>query len=128
MGTEAGKVTEEVVTGKLTAVHPAEIVTLEGTAATPGSPEVSAITAPLAGAGWRSVNVPVAEAPPATGSGLTAIETISDGCSFNVPVAIIPAKDAEIVAEAGDSTRSVVTGKLAVVAPAAIRTVNGALA
>jgi len=60
-----------VVTGNVTLVAPAGTVTVAGTPNSLGTPADRFTIHPLEGAGFESVNVPVAVVPAATDVGLT---------------------------------------------------------
>jgi hypothetical protein len=123
-------VTVVVVTVKVRLLDPAGTVTLAGTVAALESSE-SETTAPPLGAGALRVTVPVEELPPTTLVGLTVTAESAavggDGFTVideNTKSSSIWAESCTLVGELGN----VVTGKLALVAPAGMKTLAGRLA
>lgn len=116
-----------VVTVKVAVLDPAGIVTLVGTKA--GEPLVhSAITMPPVGAAALIVTVPVAEDSLTTLVGLTETEesdTEAAGVTVSAAVLLTLLYAAVIVTEVVAGTDNVVTGKVAVVLPAATVTEAG---
>jgi hypothetical protein len=109
---------------KLALVVPAATVTEEGTEAAPLLSERATCTPP-AGAGPSSVTVPVAPAPPVTLAGLTLNAETLGGSTVSVTLCVRPPYEAEMLAEVDTDTPVVVTVKVALTAPAEIKTEAG---
>jgi len=105
---------------------PAGTVTVAGTLAL-GSALPSPTTAPPVGAGPFRVTVPVAEVPPSTGFGLKDRAATASGLTVRGAVAVVP-QVADRVIDAAVATGTVLTGKMAVVAPAGTVTEAGTVA
>src|SRR5204863_4631338 len=113
-------------------VAPAAIVTLAGTAATPGGLLASVATRPPAGAALVNVTVPAEEPPPVTLAGLT-LTAESDagggtGVSVSVAERVTPANAPERATVLDAATALVLTENVAEVAPAAMVTLAGTVA
>ena len=110
-------------------VAPAATVTLTGTVAAAVLLLDSATTAPPAGAAALNVTVPVDAVPPVRLVGFTLTDTRVTGTGFTVSVAVcVPLYVPVIVTGVAAATVNVVTGNVAVVAPAATVTLAGTVA
>ena len=120
-----------VLTGKVALVAPAGTVTLDGTLAAPLLLE-SVACAPPAGAAPLSVTVPVEDCvPPTTLVGFSVSEETvgsAGGITVSVAVCVTPPKDTVMVTVVDVLTALVLTGKVALVAPAGTVTLDGTLA
>jgi hypothetical protein len=134
MVTGVDAVTELAVTVKLALLAPPGTVTLAATLATDVLLLERVTSAPPAGAAAPKVTVPVEDAGPTTLVGFSAkLERVTGGgggggVTVSGAVTLAPPKDAEMVAELVAVTDTVVTVKVALVAPAAIVTLEGTLA
>jgi hypothetical protein len=119
-----------VVTVNVALVAPPATVTVDGTVADDGLPLDSDTTAPPAGAGPLSVTVPVEGLPPTTLDGFTPNELnpTATGVTVRGAVRVTPPYTAEIVTAVEPDTGLVVTGNVALVAPAATVTLDGTVA
>src|SRR5262249_4655400 len=129
---EVALATVSDVTVKLELVAPAAMVTLAGTVATLVLALERETTAPPAGAALESVTVPWDVFPPVTLVGLSVREDRlagggggGTGVTVSVAVRVTPPKTAEMVTVLVAVTETVLTVKLAVVAPAATVTLVG---
>jgi large repetitive protein len=124
-------VTELVAIAKVALVAPCATVTLAGTAAA-GSVLDSVAVNPPEGAAPVSVTVPCDAAPPVTLAGLTATDDNEAGGGGSVTVStalrLAPPNAPLIVAEVDAATGTVLTVKVAFVAPAATVMLAGAVA
>jgi hypothetical protein len=123
---EVDEATAEVVTRKETEDAPGFTVAVEGALAGPVAKIV--ITAPPAGAGPFNVTVAVEELPPTTAVGFRTRLVTESGLIVSVAVFVTPKQDAVIVDVVDDVTVLVVALKVAEVAPAAMKTVDGTVA
>jgi hypothetical protein len=106
-----------VVTGKVAAVAPAAMVTLDGTVATVVLLLESWTVIPVGGAVPLRVTVPVDGLPPTTFDGFNFNEDNAGGIIVNAAVFVTPLKTADMLATVEDATGVVPMLKLAVVAP-----------
>ena len=119
----------DVFTGKVALVAPAGTVTLEGTVAADVLLLESATGAPPAGAGPFSVTLPVEDSrPPVTLVGISVSEERIGGSTVSEAVRLTPPSEAEIVTGVDAGTGLVLTGKVALVAPAGTVTLAGSVA
>jgi hypothetical protein len=118
-------VTAEVVTVKLTVLAPAGTVTVDGTCAADVLELVSGTTRPPDGATPFMVRVPVAEVPPVTVDGATAMKLTVGAQMLRTALALFPLAVAVIVAFTGAATAEVVIVKVAEEVPAVTVTVAG---
>ena len=113
-------------------VDPADTVTLDGTAATPGSPLDNATTAPPDGAAAVSVTTPCAPVPPVTLDGDSASDCIVTAPAWVVTASaallVVPLYDAVIVTLVFAATGDVVMVAVPVNPLAGTATVGGTLA
>jgi hypothetical protein len=119
--------TAEVVTGNVAEVAPAATVTLGGRVAIEVLPLASVTTPPPVGAAALSVTVPVDPVPPVTLAGFTETEEITGGFTVS-EVFWLPLYVPVSVTSVAVPTENVVTGNVAVVAPAATVTLAGTVA
>ena len=119
--------TGRVVTVTDAFIAPAGIVTLAGTVAS-AMDELSATTTPPAGAGASMVIVAVDDFPPATDVGESVTDTGAGPRTVSDVVTVTPLLVALSVAMAFVVMGVVVTGKVAVVAPATTVTLAGTVA
>jgi hypothetical protein len=104
-------------------------VTEAGTVTTDVSEEERVTATPPVGAGPLIVTVPVDACPPATAVGLNEIDrTIGAAVRASAALFVAPPYAAEIVTEERVPVVRVVTGNVAVLAPAATRTFAGTIA
>jgi len=106
-------------------------VTLPGTVATEVLPLDSVTTAPWCGAGLDRVTVPVELLPPVTLVGLRLNEERApelEGLTVSVAFCVLPLKLAEMATAVVELTDTVVTVKVALVAPEATVTLEGTVA
>src|SRR6185503_496528 len=87
-----------------------------------------ATCAPPAGAGPLRLTVPTELAPPVRVAGASESEPTTGGWMVSAAVCVVPPKEAEIVTGVAAATALVVTGKVAVLVPAATVTLAGTLA
>lgn len=117
-------VTAVVLIGKVAVVVPSGMTTLTGTCAA-ALPLVSVTVTPPAGAAVPRVTVPVEESPSTTEAGLRVTDESDAGVSVSVPMLVTLPWSADTVTGVDTVTTEVVTGNVAVVAPAAIVTEEG---
>src|SRR5437867_1765021 len=125
------KTTIDVFTVKVALVAPAGMVTLPGTAATPGLLLESVTNAPPAGAGPFSLTVPAEDSRPPTtlvGFRLSEERVGAGAITVSEAVCVTPPKDAEMVTEVVVPTGLVLTVKVVVVAPLGTVTLDGTVA
>jgi hypothetical protein len=118
---------ENVVTGKVAEVAPADTATLAGTVAAAVLLLESVTTAPPVGAAAFSVTFPVDPVPPVTLVGFTETEEITGGFTVS-EVFWLPLYVPVRVTCVAVPTEKVVTGKLAELAPAVTVTLVGTVA
>jgi hypothetical protein len=132
--TFVGAVTMLVFAVKDALVFPNGMVTLAGTAATPGLLLERETRAPPLGAGPLSVTAPEEEDPPTTGLGLKESEVRVGppaggwGVTVSEAVCVTPELEAEIVTVVELAEVMVDTGNAAIVDPAAMLTLGGTVA
>jgi hypothetical protein len=126
--TEVDEATVSVVTVNVAVDAPAATVTLAGTVAAAVLELDRVTTAPPVAALPVSVTVPVDGLPPVTLVGERVTVVSAAGVTVSTAVLVTPERTAEIVTEVDDATPSVVTVKVAVVAPAATVTFPGTVA
>ena len=131
MVTGVDAVTELVAIAKVALVAPCTTVTLAGTAAA-GLLLDSVAVNPPDGAALVSVTVPCDEVPPVTLAGLTAADDNEagggGGVTVSTAVRLTPANVPPMVAEVDETTETVLTVNVALVAPAATVTLAGTVA
>src|SRR5712691_11787021 len=118
-----------VVTGKVALMAPAGTVTLAETVAAAVLLLERVTRAPPLGAGPFSVTVPLGEdVPPVTLAELRVNKEGIGGITVSEAVWVTPLKDAEMVTRVDVATGLVVTGKVALMAPAGTDTLPGTVA
>src|SRR2546422_147073 len=123
------KTTIDVFTVKVALVAPAGMVTLPGTAATPGLLLESVTNVPPAGAGPFSLTVPADDSMPLVAFSVRSVsDEGTEGITVSDAVCVTPPKDAEIVTEVVVPTGLVLTVKVAAVAPLGTVTLDGTVA
>jgi hypothetical protein len=122
-------VTAEVATVKVAVVAPAGTVTLPGTVAAAVLLDASDIDTPPAGATAPSVTVPIEVAlPPMTLVGFSVSPEGASGATVRLAVRVTAPALAVIVTVVPEATGTVVTGKVALVAPPTTVTLAGTAA
>lgn len=119
-------VTTLVFTVKVALVRPAATVTLLGTVATEVLLLESDTVTPPVGATPFRVTVPVDVLPPLTVVGFRLVAESDGRVTVRFAFCVAPLNEAEILTEADPETGTVVTAKVALVAPAATVTFAGA--
>ena len=128
MLTVALAATGVVVIVNVALVAPAATVTLAGTVAAAVLLLVSVTAAPPAGAAPFKVTVPVEEVPPVTLVGLSVMLEGVGALTVRFTDFVVPLSTAEMLDAVSAATGAVVTGNVALVAPAATVTLAGTVA